>query len=150
MAEELLGNSEEKKPEIDLNAIPAPKIEEVKKSPTELMVEALVDYKFLAFANGKLNVTHKELTQYLTPICLKVGNIVKRGTVLAALNGGVQNIDQQTQSLNACIATASVGFAETLKINLLDVEDTDLIVGLYVAVVSYQNFFRSSPLGISI
>jgi hypothetical protein len=124
--------------------------EAVKKSPEELMTEALKDYTFLSYANGTLKVEHAELKSFLKPIILKMGNIVKRGTIIANLNGGATNIDQQTQSLNSCIATVLVGFSEPLKVNLLEVEDTDLIMGLYVAIVSYNAFFRKTPLGFTL
>ena len=130
-------------------SVPA-KPEEVKKSPEQLMVDSLKSYPFLSYANGTLKVEHKELKQFLKPAILKMGNLVKRGTIIANLNGGALNVDQQTQGLNSCIATVLVGFSEILKIDLLEVEDTDLITGLYVAVVSYNTFFRSTPLGYSL
>jgi hypothetical protein len=134
----------------ELTSTPELKPDEVKKSPEQLMTESLKDYTFLSYANGTLKVEHAELKSFLKPIVLKMGNIVKRGTIIANLNGGAANIDQQTQSLNSCIATVLVGFSEQLKVNLLEVEDTDLIMGLYVAVVSYNAFFRKTPLGFSL
>ncbi len=148
--DEILGKDVIKEPEVVLDAPPNPKIEEVKKSPDQLMTEALSDYPFLKFSNGTLNVTHPELTQYLKPKILKMGDIVKRGTILSNLNGGILNVDAQTQSLNSCLATISVGFVDVPKLNLLEVEDTDLIMALYVAVVSFQNFFRKSTLGFTL
>jgi hypothetical protein len=121
--------------------------EEAPKSPDQMMSEAISDYKFLSYNNGVLNVAHPELTQYLKPVILKMGNMVKRGTVIANLSGGLTNIDPQTKSLNESIATVLVGFEELPKKDLLLVEDTDLIMGLYVAVVSYNTFFRKTPLG---
>jgi len=129
---------------------PVPAPEEVKKSPEQLMKESIAEYSFLSFDNGVLRVEHLELKQYLKPIVLKMGNIVTRGKIIANLSGGATNIDPQTQGLNSCIATALIGFEEALKIDLLKVEDTDLIMGLYVAVVSYNSFFRKTPLGFAL
>lgn len=134
----------------ELTNIPTPKPEEVKKSPEQLMIESLKEYPFLSYTNGVLKIEHEELKSFLRPTIIKMGGIVKRGTILANLNGGAANIDQQTQNLNMCIATVLVGFSEPLKINLLEVEDTDLIMGLYVAVVSFNAFFRKTPLGFSL
>jgi hypothetical protein len=131
----------------ELTNVPTPKPEEVKKSPEQLVKESIKDYAFLSFTNGVLKVEHAEMKSFLTPVLLKTGSIVKRGTILANLNGGAANIDQQTQGLNSSIATVLVGFAEPLKVNLLEVEDTDLIMGLYVTVVAYNAFFRKTPLG---
>jgi hypothetical protein len=132
---------------LELTAVPVPALTEEKKTDEQKMFEALKDFPFLKYGNGILNVDHKELKQYLKPITLKIGNLVKRGTTLANLNGGIANIDPQTIGLNSCIATALVGFEEAPKVNLLEVEDTDLIMGLYTAVVSYNVFFRKTPLG---
>ncbi len=135
----------------DINAIPDPTLEkEVIKSPEQLLVEAIKDYSFLSYSAGILKVDHKELKAFLKLKTLKMGDIVKRGTILANLNGGVSNMDQETLSLNSCLATVSVGFQEPLKLNLLDVEDTDLITGLYVAVNFYNKFFRQTPLGLTL
>lgn len=149
MKEETLGNEKEtnKTPTTEelLKTTPA---EEIKKSANELMTEAISGYPFLTFENGVLKVEHSELKAFLKPRILKVGNVVTRGTILARLNGGATNMDEQTQGLNSCISTVMVGFEENLKIDLLQVEDTDLVMGLYMAVVGYNNFFRKSPLGI--
>jgi hypothetical protein len=151
MAEDLLGS---KAPSVDTSLTTeellkstSEKPKEEKKSPEQLMVEALVDYPFLKFENGVLQCGHKELKQYLKPLIIKMGGIVQRGKILANLNGGVTNIDPQTQSLNSCIATVLVGYEEKLATDLLAVEDTDLIMGLYVAAVSFNSFFRTTPLG---
>ena len=148
MKEEVLGSETENKVPTTDELLKPTAAEEVKKSPNELMTEAISEYAFLSFENGVLKVEHSELKSFLKPRILKIGNVVNRGTILARLNGGATNMDAQTQGLNGCIATVMVGFEENLKIDLLQVEDTDLVMGLYIAVVSYNNFFRKNPLGI--
>ena len=76
-----------------------------------------------------------------------MGDLARRGTILNNLNGGSEHIEEQTAILNGCLSTVQVGFTN-LKLNLLEVTDSILILGLYTAVVSYNNFFRKTPLGI--
>jgi hypothetical protein len=130
------------------------KVEEVKdlNAPAELtpdakMVEAIKGFDFLRYENGGLVVNHEELKEILKLKILKMGDISKRGAILANLNGGSSNIDPDTLILNSCMSTVQVGF-DAFKFNLLEVTDTNLIMGLYAAVVSYNNFFRKTPLGI--
>jgi len=130
--------------------VPTPKLEDTSvdnKTPSDKMAESLKDYPFLQYANGVLIVNHEECKETLELKMLKMGDLARRGTILANLNGGVKNTDDQTAMLNGCLATVQVGFSN-LKLNLLDVMDSVLILGLYTAVVNYNNFFRKSPLGI--
>jgi hypothetical protein len=127
-----------------------PEIKTDEPSPEQKVNDSLKEYPFIRMANGVFHVDHAELRAYLKPVILKTGNLVKRGTILANLSGGAANLDPQSQGLNSCIATAQVGFEGTLKLDLLNVEDTDLLMGLYVAVVAYNNFFRKTPLGFTL
>jgi hypothetical protein len=127
--------------------VPEPKLEEKKElTPEEKMVESLKAYSsFLKFENGVLSVTHDELKALLKPKILKMGDLVKRGNIITNLNGGVAKPDEQTAFLNSCLATVSVGF-ESFTLDLLNVVDSDLIIGLYIVVRDYNTFFRSTPL----
>jgi hypothetical protein len=138
-------------PEIKKDVVP-------EKTPQEKMVEALKEYPFIEYSAGMLKVTHPELPPTVdkeTSVMLglkiiNTGDIVTRGIILASYNGGATNIDPQTLALNNCLATVRVGFTPALKIDLLKVEDTALIMGLWLAISSYQAFFRRTPLGIDI
>lgn len=142
----------EAKPEEKKNPleVPSPTLEAVKaeeKDPSTKLVESLKDYSFLQYANGVLIINHEECKETLELKILKMGDLARRGTILANLNGGVKNTDDQTAILNGCLATVQVGFTK-LNLNLLDVMDSTLILGLYTAVVNYNSFFRKTPLGI--
>ena len=128
-----------------------PSVEASEETPESKLTEALKEYPFVTYVNGKFNVVHPELTNYLTPKLLKVGDIVKRGAILASLNGGASNVDSETLALNSFVATVQVGYSDLPStFNLLNVEDTNLVTGLYVAIRSYNDFFRKTPLGIVI
>jgi len=138
---------DEKKSPLD---VPTPNLEEKKSEevdPATKMVLSLKEYPFLQYSNGVIVVNHDECKETLELKILKMGDIARRGTILANLNGGVKNTDDQTAMLNGCLATVQVGFTN-LKLNLLDVVDSVLILGLYTAVVNYNSFFRKTPLGI--
>lgn len=129
--------------------VPVPKIEDTKveeKDPASKMVEVLKDYSFLQYSNGVIIVNHEECKETLELKLLKMGDLARRGTILANLNGGVKNTDDSTASLNGCLATVQVGFT-SIKLNTLNVMDTNLILGLYTAIISYNSFFRKTPLG---
>lgn len=111
----------------------------------------LKDYPFITFINGKFQVAHLELTAFLTPKILKIGDLSRRGVRLANLNGGAFNVDPDTQALNSFIATIEVGYSDLPKeFNPLVVEDTNLITALFVAIRSYNNFFRKTPLNFTL
>lgn len=126
------------------------KVPEIQKTPSEIssekLVESLKDFPFLKYANGVLNVQHAECKEVLEIKKLKMGDLSKRGTILTNLNGGATNPDDQTAYLNGCLATVQVGFRD-IKLDLLNVEDSSLILGLYTAIVKYNEFFRATPLG---
>lgn len=121
----------------------APKAE---KSPDEKMVEVLKPFTFLNYSNGNLNVNHDEMKAILALKRLKMGDLVRRGSILTNLNGGAVVSDEQTATLNGMLASIQVGF-ENLKADTLEITDTQLILGLFVAVNSYNTFFRKTPLG---
>lgn len=117
------------------------------ESPAIKLQKSLKDYPFITFENGKFKITHTELTEYLSPKILKVGDLSKKGVIQANLNGGASNVDGETDALNGFIATILVGFENLPKdFEPFNVEDTALIKGLYLAVRSYQQFFRKSPI----
>jgi hypothetical protein len=127
--------------------VPEPKLEEKKElTPEEKMVESLKAYaEFLHFENGILSVKHDEYVALLKPKILKMGDLVKRGNIITNLNNGITAVDGQSATMNSCIATVQVGF-DNLSLDLLNVVDSDLILGLYRAVVEYNTFFRKTPL----
>ncbi len=129
--------------------VPPPKIDGAEKelTPNEKMVESLKPYPFLQYANGVLVVNHDECKETLELKILKMGDLARRGTILNNLSGGSEHIEEQTAVLNGCLATVQVGFTN-IKLNLLEVTDSILILGLYTAVVNYNSFFRKTPLGI--
>ncbi len=122
---------------------------EVKKTPEENMQAVLKEFPFLKYDNGNLLVNHDEYKSILKLRILKMGDMVTRGKILANLNGGAKNVDSQTGFVNACLATIQVGF-DDLKIELLSVQDTELILGLFTAIDSYNVFFRKTPLGFAL
>jgi hypothetical protein len=117
------------------------------RTPIEKVQDILKDFTFIKFDGKTFAVDHKELKQFLTPKILTMSDLAARGRLLASYNGGMSNIDSETQTLNSFLATISVGF-ENFKFDLGKVEDADLIYALFLAVRSFQQFFRSSPLGI--
>jgi hypothetical protein len=137
--------TESKGPE-NLSKIPEPKVlEEKELTPEEKFVASISPYPFLRYESGILSVKHPECEKLLTLKMLKIKDLVQRGKVINSLSGGSTSVDEQTVALNASIATVQVGF-ENLSIDLLNVEDSDLIIGLYLAVVNYNKFFRKTPL----
>lgn len=128
--------------------VPPPAVEpKVEKTPDQKMVDILSPFGFLRYNNGTVDVNHEECKAILQLKRLKMGDLVRRGNILTSLNGGSTNVDEQTTTLNNMLATIQVGF-ENLKLDLLDVTDTQLIIGLYTAVSSYNSFFRKTPLGL--
>jgi hypothetical protein len=134
---------EEIKTEIVGNLAEAPK----EATPHEKMVESIKGYPFLRYENGNIAVNHDEFKEILKLKILKMGDLSRRGVLLANLNGGANNLDADTAILNSCMATVQVGY-ENFKFNLMEVTDTQLILGLYAAVTGYNNFFRKTPLGV--
>ena len=141
-------------PSTPANAVPdplnvgTPSIDPKKEAtPEEKMVDSLQEFSsFLKFENGILSVNHDEYRALLKPKILKMGDLVNRGKILTNLNGGAAKPDDLTSALNAGIASVSVGF-ENLTLDLLNVVDSDLVMGLYMAVINYNSFFRKTPLG---
>lgn len=128
--------------------VPAPSAEpKAEKTADQKMVDILSPFGFLRYSNGNLEVNHDEYKAILELKRLKMGDLVRRGNVLTSLNGGSTNVDEQTTTLNNMLATIQVGFGN-LKLDLLEVTDTQLIIGLYTAVSSYNSFFRKTPLGL--
>ena len=126
--------------------VPEPVVEPPKElTPEEKLVESLKGYPFLKFENNILSVKHSEYEALLKPKILKMGDLVRRGNILTGLNGGVSRPDDQSATLNGCIATVQVGF-ENLSLDLLKVTDEELLLGLYIAVRDYNSFFRKTPL----
>ena len=127
------------------NEVKAEKEAEI--SPDQKMQDSLKSYSFLRYTNGTIAVDHEECKDIFKLKILKMGDLNRRGTILANLNGGSTNVDEETATLNSCMATVQVGY-ENFKFNLLEVTDSQLVLGLYTAVVCYNNFFRKAPLGI--
>lgn len=119
------------------------------RTPLQKVQDYLKVFDFIKFDGKTFVVSHAELTAVLTPKIFTMGDLSARGRLLAAYNGGVSNIDAETFALNSCLATISVGF-ENAKFNLEAIKDANLIDALYLAAKSYNTFFRSVPIGITI
>jgi ABC-type Fe3+ transport system substrate-binding protein len=135
--------------EVDLKDLAENKEKPKEELTAEQKVQdALKDYKFIQFSGNVFIVNHDELKDTLKPKILTMGDMSARGRILNGLNGGAAlgSVDPDTLALNSFMALAQIGF-ENLKFDVSKIKDVNLLDALYLAVKTYNTFFRSVPLG---
>jgi len=144
-----MGDEQNLTKEVNLQAL----VENKEKPKEELTSEqkvqdAIKEYKFIQFSGNVFIVNHDELKDTLKPKILTMGDMSARGRILNGLNGGAAlgSIDAEMLALNSFMALAQIGF-ENFKFDVSKIVDSNLLDALYLAVKSYNTFFRAVPLG---